>query len=164
MRVQANRFRKKEFQAKAAADAKSPRQKGWMTCLRSNDKEKQVTRAGGVGETPPSRGRGGRMWNQRGWGGVQILKDVWRLCFHSSWWEITRGSAQDRAMLCLQVQKHSSSCCFSLGLNLLSRCSQPILWLLNEELIGQRKGTFKLPLHTYHSLNSYMCQTFNSTR
>ena len=61
VRVQANRFRKKEFQAKAAADAKSPRQKGWMTCLRSNDKEKQVTRAGGVGETPPSRGRGGRM-------------------------------------------------------------------------------------------------------
>ena len=60
MRVQANRFRKKEFQAKAAADAKSPRQKGWMTCLRSNDKEKKVTSAGGVGETLLSRGGGGR--------------------------------------------------------------------------------------------------------
>ena len=50
VRVQANRFRKKEFQAKAAADAESPGQKGWLACLRSNDKEKKVARAGGGGD------------------------------------------------------------------------------------------------------------------
>lgn len=45
VRVQTNRFRKKEFQAKAAAGAESPRQKRRPACLRSNGKEKRVARA-----------------------------------------------------------------------------------------------------------------------